>query len=139
MIRGRDLREKMRDRFRWTLQPDPRYEVVAYRVAYESMSDERVMDSGLDVSWILKESLEWRQEGFRDNATEDTLPLLAMAVTPAMLAAGWAIIMTDPVYGVVVVSCRIGLIPDELWEQGSQAGAMTPSWTLRRVCTQPQV
>jgi hypothetical protein len=37
-----------------------------------------------------------------------------------MLAAGWAIIMTDPVYGVVVVSCRIELIPDELWEQGTR-------------------
>ena len=39
---------------------------------------------------------------------------MATAVTPVVLAVGWAIIMTDPVYGVVVVSYRLGLIPDEL-------------------------
>lgn len=81
--RGQDLRKDIRDRFIWTLQLDKRYEVIAYAIGYAVVGDEleeaertRFALEGFPVSWIQREALEWWEDGFGDNFSEDSFRVL---------------------------------------------------------------
>lgn len=61
-----NLREAFRQRFRLTLQLDPRYEVIAYTVAWECNQHDAALSEGLDYRKIDEESRVWWPEGFED-------------------------------------------------------------------------
>ena len=63
---NKNLREAFRQRFRLTLQLDPRYEVIAYTVACECNQSDAVLSDGLDYQRIDEESRVWWSEGFED-------------------------------------------------------------------------
>ena len=59
-----ELRDAIRERFLLTLQLDPRYEVIAYALAFESR-DRPVLDAGLEREEIRRLARDWWPEGFR--------------------------------------------------------------------------
>ena len=61
-----NLREDFRQRFRLTLQLDPRYEVIAYTVAWECNQHDAVLFEGLDYRKIDEDSRVWWPKGFED-------------------------------------------------------------------------
>jgi len=70
---SQDLRKAIRDRFMWTLQLDPRYEVIAYSIAYGSILNRgEGMVEGFSVSWIQEQALGWWPQGFRGDVSEDS-------------------------------------------------------------------
>ena len=58
------LRQNISDRFRLTLQLDPRYEVIAYAMASELQGDAKNIAQGLDRSQIAEMVRTWWSEGF---------------------------------------------------------------------------
>ena len=58
------LRQNIRGRFLLTLQLDPRYEVIAYAMAFELQGDAKNIAQGLDRSQIAKVVRTWWSEGF---------------------------------------------------------------------------
>jgi hypothetical protein len=60
--RSRNLRRQIHDRFSWTLQLDPRYEVLAYTIAYGYLSEGR---TEFPVHWILEQVHVWWRDGFK--------------------------------------------------------------------------
>lgn len=72
-----DLRKEIRDRMIWTLQLDERYEVIAYAIALDSISDkQRGMSEGLPVSWIRNEALVWWPSGFEGSDSDEAIRTL---------------------------------------------------------------
>ena len=61
-----NLRDMIRQRFHMTLQLDPRYEVIAYAIAYECHQRSAVLSKGLDYRDIDRISRNWWSEGFDD-------------------------------------------------------------------------
>ncbi len=59
-----ELRDAIRERFLLTLQLDPRYEVIAYALAFESR-DRPVLDAGLERGEIRQLARDWWPEGFQ--------------------------------------------------------------------------
>ncbi|MDE2742550.1 MAG: hypothetical protein OXI58_13240 [Gemmatimonadota bacterium] len=58
------LRQNISDRFRLTLQLDPRYEVIAYAMASELQGEAKNIAQGLDRSQIAEMVRTWWSEGF---------------------------------------------------------------------------
>jgi hypothetical protein len=73
---SQNLRKAIRDRFLWTLQLDQRYEVIAYSIAYESLTSQEGMVNGFSVSWIQNVVLSWWSEGFQGKSTDEFRALL---------------------------------------------------------------
>ncbi|BAY24428.1 hypothetical protein NIES2100_42230 [Calothrix sp. NIES-2100] len=71
-----NLRKAIRDRLLWTLQLDQRYEVIAYSIAYESLTSPKGMVDGFSVSWIQDAVLSWWSEGFQGKSTDEFRALL---------------------------------------------------------------
>lgn len=66
VYRHRELQEAIRHRFvHLTLRLDPRYEVVAYALAYESLEYSQKAVTGFSVQEIRNLCLDWWGEGFR--------------------------------------------------------------------------
>lgn len=61
-----NLREAIRLRFEWTLQLDPRYEVIAYAVARECQKDRELLDRGIDHNDLRRNASGWWFAGFED-------------------------------------------------------------------------
>lgn len=79
------LRDEIKQRFNWTIQLDQRYEVIAYVVAYGSLSDDsHGLIEGFPVSWIREQALTWWRNGFRESTTED----LFLALLDEMVGLG---------------------------------------------------
>jgi len=74
--KSQNLRKAIRDRFRWTLQLDQRYEVIAYSIAYDSLKSQKGMVDGFSVSWVQDAVLTWWSDGFRDKSTDEIRALL---------------------------------------------------------------
>lgn len=71
------LKEKIRDRFRWTLQLDERYQVIAYAIAYLALGeDQRRVATGFSSTEIRHVSMEHWSEGFTGQGGEDTFVVL---------------------------------------------------------------
>ena len=65
-LRNTNLRDMIRSRFLLTLQLDPRYEVIAYSIAYECTQNYEVLSTGLDYRQIDHDARSWWPEGFND-------------------------------------------------------------------------
>ena len=69
-----ELRQNIRDRFLATLRLDPRYEVIAYAIAYAISQDSTGGDAGLangwNRLWILQEVRSWWSDGFGSTDVE---------------------------------------------------------------------
>ena len=61
-----NLREMICSRFRWTLQLDPRYEVIAYSIANECVEQEGSLGKGIDHRRIDDAVRSWWPQGFED-------------------------------------------------------------------------
>lgn len=59
-----NTREAIRQRVQWTLQLDPRYEVLAYALALESAAARQEATAGFSVQWFREEALLWWSAGF---------------------------------------------------------------------------
>jgi hypothetical protein len=75
--RSENLRKAIRDRFYWTLQLDQRYEVIAYAMAYEYLSDLN-SDPPLEMSVakIRDCCVGWWKEGFIESSHEEMRALV---------------------------------------------------------------
>ena len=62
----KDLCEMFRSRFRWTLQLDPRYEVIAYTIVNECAEQEGLLQKGIERRRIDDAVRDWWPEGFED-------------------------------------------------------------------------
>jgi len=62
---SQELRDAIRQRFQLTLQLDPRYEVIAYLIAYHFLLEEGSAAKGLGVREIKEMALSWWHEGFK--------------------------------------------------------------------------
>jgi hypothetical protein len=73
-----ELRKAIIDRFKWTLNLDPRYRIIALRIALESVErrQQGLLYSGFQVDWIRTEALSLWQEGFEDQSYEAFRTLL---------------------------------------------------------------
>ena len=71
----RDLRQEIRKRFDWTLNLDPRYRVLAYTLAHETIVREGAAGEGLTPTELRDEALYWWREGF-EAATRDEVTAL---------------------------------------------------------------
>ncbi len=76
IFHSRELRENIRERFRLTLQLDPRYHVIAYIIAYLFVSKPDPSSHGLDSLEIRKEVLFWWPQGFKDTNDREFAILL---------------------------------------------------------------
>lgn len=64
--RDQDLQKAIRHRFMLTLRLDPRYEVIAYAIAFGFLSNGKNMTEGYALNWIRSQALYWWEEGFRN-------------------------------------------------------------------------
>ncbi|MDY6939947.1 MAG: hypothetical protein SWY16_20120 [Cyanobacteriota bacterium] len=76
VYQSKNLRHAIRERFKWTLQLDERYEVIAYAIAYESLENQQGMVEGFSVSWLHDDVLDWWPKGFQDKETDEIRALL---------------------------------------------------------------
>jgi hypothetical protein len=74
--RGQDLREAIHQRFALTLQLDPRYEVIAYALAYAIAEHSLSLDLGASAEWIRHDALYWWPEGFEGTSGPELRVLL---------------------------------------------------------------
>lgn len=73
---SRELQDAIQQRFGLTLQLDPRYEVIAYALAYAILRAETPLDEGVAVKWLRQEALSWWTEGFAGVSEEHFVVLL---------------------------------------------------------------
>ena len=64
VLRRDGLRQSIREKFRLTLQLDPRYEVIAYAIALKLKGADADLASGLDSRTIAQEVRDWWHLGF---------------------------------------------------------------------------
>jgi len=67
-----ELRDAIRERFLLTLQLDQRYEVIAYTVAFEFLSGDCDLASGVDRGVVRESAQSWWPEGFSESEAEFT-------------------------------------------------------------------
>ena len=65
-LRNTNLREMIRSRFLMTLQLDPRYEVIAYSIAYECNEHQDILSDGINYRRIDELTRVWWPQGFAD-------------------------------------------------------------------------
>lgn len=74
--RDRNFQSEIRKRFVWTLELDPRYETIAYALAYKCRRDDRILHRGIDARTLLDEVREWWAAGFGDGHELDAFTAL---------------------------------------------------------------
>jgi hypothetical protein len=74
--RSQGLRTSIRERFRWTLQLDLRYEVIAYAIANIMVNSSATEISNVSVHEVLCEVKYWWSEGFKGTSTHEVGILL---------------------------------------------------------------
>ena len=62
--RDRNFQEEVRKRFVWTLELDPRYEVIAYVLANKCHETDRLLHDGVDAASLFNEARDWWETGF---------------------------------------------------------------------------
>ena len=65
------MREKILDKFKLTLDLDPRYRVIALCIALETLEsrDRNCPPRGADPAWVREQALEWWPKGFGDDTS----------------------------------------------------------------------
>ena len=76
--RSRALRTAIRERFQLTLQLDPRYEVIAYALAFELLGEGEDLGSGIERRELAEHARGWWTEGFDKNDREFNVLLQEM-------------------------------------------------------------
>jgi hypothetical protein len=76
VYRSRDLREAIRSRIQLTLQLDPRYELIAYTIAYGVLQRTVSLADGLESRAIRERALRWWPEGFKGTGDHEFLVIL---------------------------------------------------------------
>jgi hypothetical protein len=71
----RGLRSEIRKRFDWTLDLDPRYRVLAYALAYESLEAPTIRVSGMTGAELGREATRWWPAGFDGLTGDDVIAL----------------------------------------------------------------
>jgi hypothetical protein len=71
----RDLRREIRKRFDWTLDLDPHYRVLAYTLAYESITLPELRANGLTATELQQEARRWWPEGFDGQSRDEIVTL----------------------------------------------------------------
>ncbi len=81
-----DLMRQIREKFLWTLQLDPRYEVLAYSIGYRIETEEHrhltasgngtSKPHGFSIEEVRQEALEWWPEGFRGSSSKEHIKAL---------------------------------------------------------------
>jgi hypothetical protein len=73
-----ELRKAIIDRFKWTLNLDPRYRVIALQIALESLErrQQGMLYEGFEVEWVKTEALSLWPQGFKDQTYEGFRTLL---------------------------------------------------------------
>ncbi|EYF08677.1 hypothetical protein [Chondromyces apiculatus] len=66
---SQELRKAIVDRFRWTLDLDPRYRIIALVIAHESATRRAGLVNGFPVQWIREQALDWWESGFKGTTT----------------------------------------------------------------------
>jgi hypothetical protein len=70
--RDKDLQGYIRERFKLTLQLDPRYHVIAHAIALGFFSERREdWAEGFSLSWLQRQALDWWEQGFRRETSAD--------------------------------------------------------------------
>jgi hypothetical protein len=72
----RELQQAIRHRFHLTLQLDPRYELIAYYIAYESLASELVARQGIPSKQIREQSIIYWSDGMNGIAADSFRILL---------------------------------------------------------------
>ncbi|TCP57868.1 hypothetical protein EV586_102315 [Tumebacillus sp. BK434] len=73
---NRELQKEIKHRFlNLTLHLDPRYELISYVIAFESLENHEEALRGFEVSWIREEAVSWWEEGFK-NCGADSFRIL---------------------------------------------------------------
>jgi hypothetical protein len=73
---SQELWQRIRERFIWTLDLDPRYRLIALLIAYHSLIDGDVRRRGMMTREILEAALNWWPQGLDGDATESTFRVL---------------------------------------------------------------
>jgi hypothetical protein len=81
-----DLRERIRERFEWTLNLDPRYRVVALIMALRSLEDSTTATDGLPARELYEQSLAYWERGFASLPRDEFDVLLDEMVNLEVLA-----------------------------------------------------
>ena len=70
-VQDEELREKIFDKFKLTLDLDPRYRVIALCIALETLEnrDGDARPNGVDPAWVRQQSLEWWPKGFEEDTS----------------------------------------------------------------------
>lgn len=68
--RDRELGREIRQRFEWTLQLDPRYEAIAYTVAFACLENRELLRNGIGDDRILRHVRVWWPQGFEESDRE---------------------------------------------------------------------
>ncbi|MXW00799.1 MAG: hypothetical protein F4X59_09795 [Holophagales bacterium] len=68
--RDRELGREIRQRFEWTLQLDPRYEAIAYTVAFACLENRELLRNGIGDDRILRYVRVWWPQGFEGSDRE---------------------------------------------------------------------
>ncbi len=68
--RDRELGREIRQRFEWTLQLDPRYEAIAYTVAFACLEDRDLLRKGIGDDRVLRHVRVWWPQGFEESDRE---------------------------------------------------------------------
>ena len=68
--RDRELGREIRQRFEWTLQLDPRYEAIAYTVAFACLEDRDLLRRGIGDDRILRHVRVWWPQGFKEEESD---------------------------------------------------------------------
>jgi predicted nucleic acid-binding Zn-ribbon protein len=73
-----ELRKAIIDRFKWTLDLDPRYRVIALQIALETLvrRQQGLLYEGFEVNWVKTEALSLWPQGFKDQTYEAFRTLL---------------------------------------------------------------
>jgi len=73
-----ELRKAIIERFKWTLNLDPRYRVIALQIALESLEKRQqgILYEGFEVEWVKTEALSLWPQGFKDKTYEAFRTLL---------------------------------------------------------------
>ena len=70
-VQDEELREKILDKFKLTLDLDPRYRVIALCIALQTLEswDRNAPPRGADPAWVREQALQWWPKGFADDTS----------------------------------------------------------------------
>ena len=135
-----EVRRQIRDRFRWTLELDNRYRVIALCLALETLNQPSTAGQGHSLHELRDWSLSWWPEGFSDSKSNDSFrSLLDEMCELGVLRAGsdGRFMMRSPnVISLLGTEDEILTALDDAARQGPKTEFSYEAGTFRRVYDQ---